>query len=386
MEEGLVVAAAGPATTTTPSAGSLATGTPAAAAGSSSGQEQQSASDAVSGTGTGWRRLTKQEKKSLRAQQQIEKKHAWRERSKEARKAASHKRQEAHRARLEAMSAAERAEFEDKDKARRDQLYRERVEQTARIDAALAGGLRVVLDLSYGERMSSREQTSLSRQLARCWGLNRRAVAPVGLHLAGLATCPPTCLPRGGSDVEHWKVHRLQEDVVTAFKADELVYLSPDADDVLTELDTSKAYVIGGLVDSSVQKHTSLGKAQLTGVRAMRLPLAEHAPVVHGRIPLTLTAVLDILLAVHAGSDWPTAIQQAVAPRLLRAGTFDNGRNARREQSRRAFAATWEAGSGGYGEECGGEDGEEEDWEEGEEEGEEGGAEDGEGEREDNAA
>ena len=60
--------------------------------------------------------------------------------------------------------------------------------------------------------MSAREHNSLQRQLSRCWGANRRAAAPVLLHLAGLAQCPAACLPPGGDHLR-WKVHRLDERV-----------------------------------------------------------------------------------------------------------------------------------------------------------------------------
>ena len=107
----------------------------------------------------------------------------------------------------------------------------------------------------------------------------------------------------------------------------------------------SQVYVIGGLVDTSVQKRASHAKATELGVQCRRLPLAEHAPVAHGRLPLTLTAVLEILIAVHGGSAWPAAVQSAVAPRLLRPPTYEHSRAARRASSRAAFNARWEHGA-----------------------------------------
>ena len=55
--------------------------------------------------------------------------------------------------------------------------------------------------------MTDKEQRSLSRQLARCWGANRRAAAPVALHISSLGRCSACCLPEN-NDHLRWKVRR----------------------------------------------------------------------------------------------------------------------------------------------------------------------------------
>ena len=62
------------------------------------------------------------------------------------------------------------------------------------------------------------------------------------------------------------------------FSVNELVYLSPDADEVLDTIDTSKVYVIGGLVDRSIAKNQSLNRAMALDIQCVRLPLAEYYP------------------------------------------------------------------------------------------------------------
>ena len=316
-------------------------GTSSIPAGEAAADEPSTSSDVQQDATTPFVRLSKAEKRARRAELAVEKRRLWRLRQKEIQHAAVASRAEARAAKLAAMDETERAAFEAADRAERDRLYAEKVEQNRRVEDAFAGGgLRVALDLSYGERMRPKEQTSLARQLSRCWGANRRASQPVSLHLAGLGTCPSGCLPPP-ADVERWRVHRHDADVVSAFPTDELVFLSPDADEAIASLDKSRVYVIGGLVDSNVQKHTSLEKANKLGARTMRLPLAEHAPSANPRLPLTLTAVLEILLAVNAGSDWASAINTAVAPRHLRQKTWETGRGARRQESRARAAASW---------------------------------------------
>ena len=363
---------------------------------SAAGQSSSSVAAAAAprrGWGPDGKRLSKAEKRAQRKQLHIEKKQEWRARGRAFKKLAVQQRKAEHEAQLQSMSAEERAAWESEDKTRRDALYDEKTAQARRVDEALAGGMRVALDLSYGDRMTEKEHASLARQLTRCWGLNRRAAAPCALHLTGMGSCPIECLPRNGGRLDHlsWKVGVHEEDVSEAFRVEDLVFLSPDASEVLTELDPAKVYVVGGLVDSSVKKQQSLSKAVALGARVVRLPLAESgALVAYGRIPLTLTAVLELLLEVHAGAEWGAAVQQAVAPRLQREKTQENGRAARRAKGRAARLATWDAGEGGpaveRGEEAGasaadgGEDecGHDESGTEEGEEGEDGGEDDGE--------
>lgn len=108
-------------------------------------------------------------------------------------------------------------------------------------------------------------------------------------------------------------------------------------------------------------------QAQGLGARTMRLPLAEHAPTASARLPLTLTAVLEILLAVHGGSEWPAAIEAAVAPRHLRPPSFENSRAHRRKESRARAAVSWGV-EGAASADAAGDDGSAEEGEEDEEE------------------
>ena len=73
------------------------------------------------------------------------------------------------------------------------------------------------------------------------------------------------------------------------FCAEEMVYFSPDATDPIVSIDSSKVYVIGGLVDRSISKvgpqkeacdgqNQSYDRAKELGIPSVRLPLAEYYP------------------------------------------------------------------------------------------------------------
>ena len=63
------------------------------------------------------------------------------------------------------------------------------------------------------------------------------------------------------------------------FKQENIVYLSPDAEEVIETVDPEKTYVIGGIVDRVTEKgiprYASLEASQADKVKALRLPLDE---------------------------------------------------------------------------------------------------------------
>ena len=219
-----------------------------------------SAAAAPAAAGATFVRLSKAEKKAAKKERAHASRLKQREREREAQRKKVEARRAARAAALAALTPAEREAQIAAERAERDAGYEATVAQSAAVEAALEGGLRVVLDLSYGAHMSAREHNSLQRQLSRCWGANRRAAAPVSLHLAGLAQCPAACLPPGGDHLR-WKVHRLDERVEERFPPASLTFLTPDAPDVPGALDPARVYVIGGLVDRSVQKAASLARS-----------------------------------------------------------------------------------------------------------------------------
>lgn len=79
----------------------------------------------------------------------------------------------------------------------------------------------------------------------------------------------------------------------------------------------NQVYVIGGLVDRTVQKGASLRLAQRHRARAVRLPIAEHlGSLAKGKGVLNVNDVFAALLAVHAGHGWRAALEAAIPQRF----------------------------------------------------------------------
>jgi tRNA (guanine9-N1)-methyltransferase len=110
------------------------------------------------------------------------------------------------------------------------------------------------------------------------------------------------------------QIHLHEEPIESVYHAKDIIYLSPDADDVLLQLDANAVYVIGGIVDRSVRKGQSIGKASGNNYRAMRLPLQECMDV---RKPvLNIDNVLIALNEFANHRNWTRAFEVAIPKRM----------------------------------------------------------------------
>ena len=94
-----------------------------------------------------------------------------------------------------------------------------------------------------------------------------------------------------------------------------LVYLSPDAEEVLEDVEEDTAYVIGGIVDLAARGVAwSLPKATALGIRTARLPIRENLPSVTNQI-LNIDTALKVLCEKYSGKDWEEALRAALPTR-----------------------------------------------------------------------
>lgn len=73
----------------------------------------------------------------------------------------------------------------------------------------------------------------------------------------------------------------------------EVIYMSPDADEILQDIQPGQSFVIGGIVDGTRKKFLSRDQAQKVGVRCRRLPIQEY-----------LTPTRDCVLNVNDGKSF----------------------------------------------------------------------------------
>ena len=183
--------------------------------------------------------------------------------------------------------------------------------------------VRLAIELAFGPLMNIKERSSLQRQMVRAYGNNRKATKPLDLYFTatGQAAAYHTHPENGWvfhPDWKDWDCNRCQETAINTWDRDEIVWLSPDADAPLLELDPNDVYVVGGLIDKSVIKNHTCNLAHTAGTRSARLPLKEFAPVTNIHPILDVVTVTQIMAEVHAGASWTSAFEKHLPVRQIR--------------------------------------------------------------------
>ena len=152
------------------------------------------------------------------------------------------------------------------------------------------------------------EWPSVAKQLSECLGVTRKTNKAMDVTVdLTFASWDGTV---GAHAVEHFNAERWVgvrrdarkvEDIFSSASASsasagtDLVYLSPDAEDVLEDVDADTVYVIGGIVDLAARgTATSLPRARAAGMRTARLPIREHLPRCTSQI-LNIDPALKVL-------------------------------------------------------------------------------------------
>jgi len=95
--------------------------------------------------------------------------------------------------------------------------------------------------------------------------------------------------------------------------------LSPDATDVLQEVKEDEIYVIGGIVDRSVQKGLTYQRASERQVRVVRLPIQEYVlNRKKGSHILNVEHVIRILMRMLNENDWAKVLNEVLPNRKKR--------------------------------------------------------------------
>lgn len=192
-----------------------------------------------------------------------------------------------------------------------------------------------VLDCDFDDLMSDKERISLASQLTRSYADNSRARCRAHLVFSSfdkkLKERFNTVLRK---QYRKWKnVTTTGDDFVTAAQEaqermrsldggnllgafasqaeakpedGEVVYLTSDSPDTLTELKPHHTYIIGGLVDKNRHKGICYKRAAEKGIKTARLPIGDYMQMA-SRYVLTTNHVVAIMLKWLEFGDWGQA-------------------------------------------------------------------------------
>ncbi|XP_048147236.1 tRNA methyltransferase 10 homolog B isoform X1 [Corvus hawaiiensis] len=191
---------------------------------------------------------------------------------------------------------------------------------TERLLEARAAGPRLCVDLGVGGSMTEKESGRLASQIRRLYGANRRAARPFWLCLTGFAAGTPIyeqCF-RMNDGFAGYLMDTTPQSYLDLFPLDAIVYLTPDSENVLEDIDPDKVYVLGGLVDESIHKQLTLRRAREQSLQTARLPIREYmvkapnARNYHSET-LAINQVFDVLSTYYNTRSWPAALRAGVS-------------------------------------------------------------------------
>ena len=209
--------------------------------------------------------------------------------------------------------------------------------------------ITIVLDCGFDDLMNDKERKSLGSQVTRSYSDNHKS--PFQSHLLVSSFGGPLKDRFEGLLEGHhhsWKgVRFLEEDFVQAaeqakawmkgdssgrlagvfeekaiadqpvdelIRSGEVVYLTSDSPNTLTELRPYSTYIVGGLVDRNRHKGICYKRAMERGVKTAQLPIGDYMQMA-SRFVLATNHVVEIMLRWLELGDWGKAFLQVMPKR-----------------------------------------------------------------------
>ncbi|KAH7291072.1 hypothetical protein KP509_30G075300 [Ceratopteris richardii] len=214
-----------------------------------------------------------------------------------------------------ALSPEEQEALLKEQKEKRRARQARSLERKNKLRDAMESGQNLVIDLEFCDRMKPNELASLVQQVMYSYSMNAKAALPARLSLTG---CKGEVLDhlKRVSGFENWLLHKEHQSYLEVFKErkQDLVYLTADSTEVIEELDQSKIYIIGGLVDRNRWKGLTLEKAKSEGISTARLPILNYMRLASSPV-LTVNQVVEIFLRFMETKSWENALEQAIPSR-----------------------------------------------------------------------
>jgi tRNA (guanine9-N1)-methyltransferase len=206
-----------------------------------------------------------------------------------------------------------------------EELRQARLERKKQQDSTFLESCRnnfqIVIDCGWEDEHNDSALTSLTQQILYCYGCNRKNKNPAWIHLTSVG-------PRIEKNLKKMKYETwlgiststddyLSNPLFSKEKVEgkkQLVYLTADAEDILEDLNSSEAYIVGGIVDRNRLKGVTYEKAKQQGIRTAKLPIKENISLSATHV-LTINHVIEILLKFQETKDWKQTLEEVIPKR-----------------------------------------------------------------------
>lgn len=176
----------------------------------------------------------------------------------------------------------------------------------------------LLFDCGFCDTMSKPEIRDTARQIKYAFSQNRLHSRPYVMHFCNMDRSSLLWyeLEKQMPNFPKLPLKVHTGDVTEVFPKEELVYLSPDAEDVMHELDVDARYIIGSIVDKGQQLPLTLAKSKKLNIRSVRLPLNKYIKF-HSHKTLTLDQMASILLELRISRDWTKALKHVPGRKIF---------------------------------------------------------------------
>ncbi len=215
---------------------------------------------------------------------------------------------------------------------------------------AIQAPITLVIDCGFDDLMMDTERKSLASQLTRCYSDNCKAPYPAHLVISSFGGYLKDrfdtvlsgnhkswkgirFLAEGFAEVASQAQEQMKEDngdkiagalasqkeSLQALPTDpsdegEIIYLTSDSPNTLTELRPYSTYIIGGIVDKNRHKGICYKKAMDKNMKTAKLPIGDYMKMT-SRFVLATNHVVEIMLRWLEVGDWGEAFLQVIPKR-----------------------------------------------------------------------
>ncbi|KAL2914065.1 tRNA (guanine(9)-N(1))-methyltransferase [Polyrhizophydium stewartii] len=159
-----------------------------------------------------------------------------------------------------------------------------------------ASGVRVAIDCGFEDYMVDSEVRSTVSQLGFSYTSNRLPPKRLDLFVTSFTPRIKALTQQRLPTYAAWRNMSFDDEHYTQiFDKSECVYLTADSPNVITQLDPTKVYIVGGIVDRNRHKRLCLGEAEKHGVAHARLPIDSYVAM-SARKVLTINHVVEIVV------------------------------------------------------------------------------------------